>query len=298
MGDVKTKILLTGASGFIGKNICESFLGEKYDIIAPSSKELNLINDKVVDSFFENNHVDFVIHSACKPGHRNALDPNNIFFANTQMFFNLERNKQHYKKLINIGSGAIYDMRAYKPKMKEEYFSKNIPIDQHGFCKYVCGKYIENTDKIVDLRVFGIFGKYEDYAIRFISNMICKSLFDLPLTMKQNRRFDYLFAEDLMPVLDYLIQNNNKYKAYNITPDKSIELLSIAQKVLEVSGKNLPIVSEQEGMGLEYSGDNKLLKNEMKNIYFTPIEISIKKLYNWYVENFNNINKNCLLTDK
>lgn len=292
------KILLTGGNGFIGKNILESFLKNKYNIIAPSSSELNLSNDKEVDGFFKNNDIDFVIHSASKPGHRNALDINNVFYNNTRMFFNLERNKKYYKKFINIGSGAIYDMRAYQLKMKEDFFTKNIPIDQHGFCKYVCGKYIENTDNFFDLRVFGIFGKYEDYTIRFISNMICKALLDLPLRIKQNRFFDYIFIDDLMPVLDYFIQNEPNYKAYNVTPDYSIELLSIAEKVLEISKKKLPIIFESDELGVEYSGDNSRLMKEIPNLKFTPIDIAIEKLYFWYKENISKLNKEALLIDK
>ncbi len=292
------KILLTGGNGFIGKNILESFLKNKYNIIAPSSSELNLSNDKEVDVFFKNNDIDFVIHSASKPGHRNALDINNVFYNNTRMFFNLERNKKYYKKFINIGSGAIYDIRAYQLKMKEDFFTKNIPIDQHGFCKYVCGKYIENTDNFFDLRVFGIFGKYEDYTIRFISNMICKALLDLPLRIKQNRFFDYIFIDDLMPVLDYFIQNEPNYKAYNVTPDYSIELLSIAEKVLEISKKKLPIIFESDELGVEYSGDNSRLMKEIPNLKFTPIDIAIEKLYFWYKENISKLNKEALLIDK
>ena len=33
-------ILLTGSNGFIGKNIKESFLSERYRLLTPSSKEL------------------------------------------------------------------------------------------------------------------------------------------------------------------------------------------------------------------------------------------------------------------
>lgn len=83
---------------------------------------------------------------------------------------------------------------------------------------------IEKSSNIYDLRIFGIFGKYEDYAIRFISNAICKTLFDLPITVKQDRNFDYIFVEDLMTVLEFFIEARPKYKAYNITPASSVSL--------------------------------------------------------------------------
>ena len=53
-------ILLTGGSGFVGKNILESFLSEKYIIDAPSSRELNVADDKSVAQYFASHHPDVV----------------------------------------------------------------------------------------------------------------------------------------------------------------------------------------------------------------------------------------------
>lgn len=291
-------ILLTGGSGFIGKNILESFLAEKYAIDAPSSQELNVADEKSVVQYFSSHKPDIVIHAAVKPAHRNAKDFNDIFFTNTRMFFNLERYSDNYEKMLVIGSGAIYDNRNYRPKIKEEDWIRNIPIDEHGFCKYVCEKVIEKSRNIYDLRVFGIFGKYEDYAIRFISNAICKILFDLPITIKQNRKFDYLYVDDLMPILDWFIQATPNYKAYNITSDNSISLYDLALMVCEVAGRpSHPIVIAQKGMGLEYSGDNARLKNEY-DMQLTPLIKTIHDLYTWYSYNKEQINKSILLVDK
>lgn len=292
------KILLTGGSGFIGRNIRESFLAEKYEILSPSSKELNLADEESVDAFFKNNSIDLVVHAAVKPGHRNAKDFSNLFYTNTRMFFNLERHKDEYQKMLVLGSGAIYDMRYYRPKMKEEEWTNHIPADEHGYCKYVCEKVIEHSSNIFDLRIFGIFGKYEDYAIRFISNAICKTLFDLPITIKQNRKFDYLYVNDLMPILDWFIDNNPQKKSYNITPDCAISLYDLAIMVRDISNSDVPILIKNEGLGLEYSGDNTLLKNEYTTICFTPIRTAIQELYSWYRENKQLIQKDLLLTDK
>ena len=291
------KILLTGGSGFIGKNILQSYLSVKYQLHVPSRSELDLLNDESVGNFFKKNKFDAVIHSACKPGHRNAGDVGGLFFANSRMFFNLAKYSDFFEKLIDIGSGAIYDSRCYVPKMTEEYFDTSIPADEHGFCKYVIGKHIENSTNIVDLRVFGIFGKYEDYAIRFISNAICTTIFDLPITIKQNRKFDYIHIDDLMPVLEFFIEKKSQFNSYNITPDNSIQLLEIAQIINSISQKNLPINVALEGFGFEYSGDNSRLKKET-NLKFKKIEDSIFDLYHWYLSNKSSINKQLLLTDK
>jgi len=291
------KILITGGSGFIGRNIIEHFQSE-HQILAPTHAELELMDDEAVSAYLENNPVDIVIHAAVRPGHRNAKNPSHELYHNTRMFFNLARNSKHFKKMIYLGSGLGYDLRHYLPKMKEDYLGTHIPDDEGGFSKYLISKYIEKADNIVELRIFGIFGKYEDYAIRFISNMICKAIFDLPLTMKQNRRFDYIYIDDLMPAIEYFLNNQGAYKAYNITPDSSIELLQLAEKVKNVSGRNLPIKIGQSGLGPEYSGDNTRLRSEIKELRFTPIDDAISKLYEWYKLNKNKIDRQSLLVDK
>jgi GDP-L-fucose synthase len=123
----------------------------------------------------------------------------------------------------------------------------------------------------------------KDYAIRFISNAICKSLFDLPITVKQNRRFDFLDVDDLMSVLEWFVEHTPRHHAYNVTPDSAVTLYDIACMVKEISGKrHLPIKVAQESMGLEYSGDNERLRHEMPNLALTPMRKSVEKLYLWY----------------
>jgi len=182
--------------------------------------------------------------------------------------------------------------------MSESYFDTHVPKDEHGMSKYTIGKYIEHTDNIFDLRVFGIYGKYEDYTIRFISNMICKALFDLPLTMNQDRMFDYLWVEDLMPIIEHAIEHGLPWHAMNVTPDTSASLLSIAESILDATGKFLPIVINTPGMGSEYSGDNTRLRSLFPNLKFTPSRDGIRALIEYYRSIREQIDSKVLLVDK
>lgn len=295
---MKKKILLTGGSGFIGRNILESFLAEKYDISHPSRQELNLTDSDCVKSYFKDKTFDVVLHSATKPGHRNAKDTKDLFSLNTGMFENLIKFKDRYGKFINFGSGAIYDNSKNITDATEENIFQNVACDEHGLCKYVVAEKIEGLENFVDLNVFGIFGKYEDWQIRFISNAVCKTLYDLPITLRQNRRFSYLFVDDLMPVLEFFIDNKVKYKNYNIVPNEKIELLEIAGLIKKISNKNIEIKVAKDGYGLDYTGNNNRLKTEFKNIKFTGFEKSISSLYEYYKNNINKIDRNLLLEDK
>lgn len=295
---MKLNILLTGGSGFIGRNILGSYLVEKYNIIAPRHSELDLVDDDNVTRFFEKNKIDVVIQLAIKPGHRNAKDPTNLFYADSRMFFNIVRHSKFYNKLILLSSGSVYDVSQDLRKVDEDFFGNSMPLEEHGFFRYVSARFTAMMDNAVELRIFSIFGKYEDYAIRFISNAICKAIFDLPISIRQNRRFDFLYIDDLMPILDYFISNDCRYKSYNVTPDNAIELYEAAEKVRDISGKDLPIIVGKPGMGLEYSGSNARLRNEIPDLKLTNIDESIGQLCQWYSENKHLINRDLLLFDK
>lgn len=292
------KILVTGGSGFIGRNISESYLADKYDIVAPRRAELDLTNDDSIEAYFEKHRFDVVIHAAARPMHRNATDTTHLLLNNSRMMLSILKYQHAWGKFLNMGSGSIYDMRHYQPKMPESYFGTHIPADELGYNKYLFGKLLPTFNHVYDFRIFGIYGKYEDYAIRFISNAICKALFNLPITLRQNRRFDYLYIDDLMPVLEHFIENSPEERSFNITPDEPAELLAIARLVKDISGKDLPITVANQSMGPEYSGANTLLRSTMKSIKFTPIEQGVRALYQWYSDNIAGIDKQLLMTDK
>jgi len=291
------KILITGGSGFIGRNLLEH-LNKTHNVYSPTHSELELIDENAVRAYFDRQKFDAVIHGAVRPGHRNAKDPSKQLFINLRMLHNILRNRDSFGKMIFLSSGAVYDPSRNLAKVKEDDFDTYVPEDEGGFSKYVIAKEIENLDNVIELRIFGIFGRYEDYAIRFISNAICKTLFDLPITLRKDRLFDYLYIDDLMPVMDNFLVTNGQYKSYNITPDSQVSLLTLAEKISKLSGKNIPIKVAQGGMGLEYSGDNSRLRAEIKNIRFTPIDITLQKLYDWYSCNVASLDRSLLLSDK
>jgi len=183
--------------------------------------------------------------------------------------------------------------------MQEDSWDEHVPADEHGFSRYAIMRWIEKaTFPIVDMRIFGIFGPYEDYAIRFISNAICKTMFDMPITLRQNRRFSYLWIEDFLEILSRFIEEEVPDRAYNLTPDDPIELVDLAYLVRQIAGSSQPIIVAAEGRGPEYTGDNSRLHRVLGGIDFTPFKTAVERLYSWYYERRDTINRDVLLVDK
>jgi GDP-L-fucose synthase len=83
------------------------------------------------------------------------------------------------------------------------------------------------------------------------------------IDLRQNVIFDFLYVEDIIPVLTYFIEKEPKHKAYNLCSGVSDPISKIAEEILLQMNSDLPIVFEKEGLGLEYTGNNAQLREEL-----------------------------------
>lgn len=286
-GGIMKKILVTGTNGFIGKNLCEK-LGEKYEICATTRKDLNLLDTKLVEDYLQSHFFDVVIHTANTNDTRNVnVTEYESLNGNLRMFFNLERCKDLYGKMYYFGSGAEYDMEHYVPNMREDYFGIHVPKDPYGFSKYIMSKICDQADNIYDLRLFGVYGKYEEWERRFISNAICRGLLGKDITIRKNVYFDYLWVDDLCDLMEWFIENTPRYKHYNVCRGSKIDLYSLACMVKEVLNVDCDIVVGEPGWKPEYTGNNERMIDEIGEYSFIEYQKSIIELSEYYKENIN-----------
>jgi len=280
----KKVVFITGARGFIGRNLAEQF-SRKYKLLTPGHKELDLLDEKAVGNYFKKNKIDTVINCAVIGGSRKEEHVESSLSGNLRIFFNILKNKSKFKKMIHLGSGAEYDKSEKIINVKELDFDRKIPQDEYGFFKYICSKYIQNEKNIVCLRIFGLFGKFEDFRYRFISNAIVNNIKGLPITINQNVFFDYLYINDFVKIVDYFIENKVKHMFYNLGTGNKIDILTIAKKINLISQCRSEIKVKHTGLNNEYTCDNTRLKKELKNFLFSDFDESLKELYNWYRNN-------------
>lgn len=292
----KLRIFLTGGSSFIGRNIKER-LHERFDIIAPTHAELDLTDSAAVFRFLEKNPADVVVHAANVGGNRKQPHIADSTQINLKMFFNLVRAKPFFTRMITLGSGAEYDKQQSLVKVKETDFDKHVPGDEYGFYKYVCSKYAAKVDYITHLRLFAVFGKYEDYETRFISNAICRVLLKAPVTMRQNVMFDYLFIDDFVHILGKCIVDKPKETFINIGRGEAIDLKTLAKKVFGEIGYEVPVQVANDGWAKEYSCDVTILKQFFPDLSYTPIDSAIAQLVAYYKTVLPNLNQRALIEE-
>ena len=282
------RILITGGSGFIGRHLAEQLAGT-YEVSAPSSAELDLLNEQEVREYLDARRFDVILHTATTRSNRRLPAPPDLLDRNCRMFFNLVRNQGRFGKMIHFGSGAEYDKTGLPARVKEDYFDTRVPRDALGFSKYICAKHIERSDRIVNLRLFGVFGAYEDYTVRFISNACCRALKGLPIVLRQDIVFDYLYVKDLVKLTMWFVENDARRKAYNACTGRPVAISELARVIAQisaqVSGRNPDVSVMAEGMGPEYSADNSRMLSEMGGYRFWDLEDSIRDLYAWYERN-------------
>lgn len=291
---MKKSILITGAGGFIGRNLAE-FFKEKYNVLAPLREELDLCCEEDVKEYLSKNKVDTVIHAANWGGRDgNSVDARDTLHFGLRMFYNLRQCRDMYERMYYFGSGAEYDCENYIPFMTEDYFGTHIPKDGYGFYKYVLSSECMKNENIYDLRLFGVFGKYEQYRFRFISNNICRAMKGLPMTLSRNVYFDYLYIDDLCRIMEWFIENEPKHHHYNVCRGEHIDLKTLGEMIRNITKIPCDFLIAQEGFKREYSGNNERLLSEIGDFEFTPIEKSIEELYGYYKTVINEIDKDTI----
>ena len=280
------RILITGARGFIGRNLYD-FLSSRQKLFVPGHQELDFTDVEKVSDYILQNRIQVVINCAVT----------NNFELNLRMFFNIYRCRDIFEKVIHFGSGAEYDKARDIVRINESEFGKRIPKDNYGFYKYICSQFILGSENMVCLRLFGVYGKYEDYLFKFISNAIVKNLLHMEIVIGQNVYFDYLYINDLMKITEYFINHISYYRDYNAVTGERVDLIRIANIINEAGNFKSKIVIRNPGMNREYTADNTRLKNEINFLEFTPIKTAIGEIYKWYKDNLTLIDKKRIKED-
>src|SRR5262245_44669424 len=118
--DKKTRMLITGAHGMVGKNTVAALQEKGYThLLTPTSQDLDLRDEKATNAFFQQEKPAVVLHLAARVGGIQANIDSPVAFLedNLRMGMNVLHAAQEngVEKLINLGSSCIYPRECPQP---------------------------------------------------------------------------------------------------------------------------------------------------------------------------------------
>jgi GDP-L-fucose synthase len=120
-----SKIYVAGHRGLAGSAIVRALLADGYaNILTRTHAELDLIDQRAVEAFYEQEKPEYVVLAAAKVGGilANSTYPADFIYQNIAIQTNVIHNawKHGVKRLIFLGSSCIYPRDCPQP-IKEEY---------------------------------------------------------------------------------------------------------------------------------------------------------------------------------
>jgi UDP-glucose 4-epimerase len=284
------RVLLTGGSGFLGRTIRES-LGPELEIVAPRQAELDVTDAGAVDALFARERFDAVIHAAISGGAK-------VMETTLRGFLNVYRHADEVARVIHFGSGAEYDKARDLVKVSEEEIGRRMPADSYGIAKLACNELVRKSGNQVNLRLFGIFGPHENYLSRFISNTAAKALLGIPIVVRQDVVFDYLWVGDLADVVREMLRARSRpFTDANVTPTAPISLAEIVDLVGAAVGRGLDVSFEIAGRNCEYTGDNSRLRAALPGLRFTSYAEAVARMVEHFRARLDTLDRDAIVQD-
>jgi len=183
------KILITGASGMVGRNLVEHPSAAQYQLLTPSSKALNLLSENDVLAYMQTHQPDLVIHCAGKVGgiQANIAAPVKFFSDNMRMSLNVisSAKKVGVKRLLNLGSSCMYPRAAVNPLTEGMVLTGELEPTNEGYalakiaaarlCDYITQEQPELSYKtLIPCNLYGRYDKFGANNSHMIPAVIAK----------------------------------------------------------------------------------------------------------------------------
>jgi GDP-L-fucose synthase len=235
------KILITGASGYIGSSLYNA-LKDRYQISTINRRKCDLTNSSDTSFYFLDTWFDIVIHCAVEGGNRLQEDSWDVMDSNLKMYYNLLENRKSFGKLIHFGSGA-------------EHTQENKP---YGFSKKVISKSIENIKQFYNLKIYAVFDELE-LESRFIKSNLNRYINKEDMQIHQNKYMDFFYMQDLIKLVNHYIVNDDLPKHIDCTYEDIKSLKQICEFINTLDDYKVDIQFQQSGLTTGYIGFNKSL---------------------------------------
>lgn len=292
----------------VGRNILEAHNAINYELLAPSSKLLNLLDSENVTSYLSEHQPDMIVHSAGRVGgiHANINNPVSFLADNIKMGVNLIEGaySRGIKKLLNISSANIYPCNAQNPITEDMVLQGPLDYSTEGYglakitntrlCEYINREDSSFLYKsAIPCNLYGRHDKFDPKHSHMIPAVIRKIDY-----AKQNStdvidiwgdglaRREFMYASDLADFVFYAISNFEEMPQnlnVGLGHDYTInEYYSAIAEVVEFEGRFSNDLSKPVGIKQKLIDNNKLKAFGWQ--YKTPLRDGITKTYKYFKE--------------
>ena len=300
------RILITGGNGMVGKNILEHKKAANYDLLAPSSSELNLRDFNSVDNYIKQHKPDIIIHAAGLVGgiQANMAHPVDFLVYNLDMGRNIimAAKENGVKYFLNMASSCMYPREAQNPLQEELILKGELEPTNEGYAiaKVVATRlceYIVKENPALQYKTVipcNLYGKYDKFSPEH-SHMVpavIKKIYEA----KQNNateidiwgdglaRREFMYTGDLADFVFYALdnfsnmpQNINVGLGFDYTINEYYEAIAEA---VGFTGKFVHDLSKPIGMKQKLIDDSKLKQFGWK--HQTSLKEGIKNTLDYF----------------
>lgn len=263
------KVLITGANGFLGRNLLKKLnYNSENDYLTPSSNHLNLTNHTSVMNYFNEHKPDIVVHLAAFVGGigLNAKCPADLTHLNLKMTVNLFDAIRDFKVDYFYGCGSVCSYPKFLPDGKNKFAEEDMWGERseptnfgYGENKKMMLVEFEMHKKQYGLRggnlIFcNMYGKYDSFNLE--SSHVIPALIRKFYEAKLNNEKEvicwgtgtgatrsFLYAEDACDALIAALNMKlDTFEYINIGPRDDISILELANliaKLIEYDGEIL-----------------------------------------------------------
>ena len=209
MSDKRT-ILLTGGTGFLGGNLLQELISEKFKVIllkrsTSNTSKLNNILDKIIlydidkidiEKVFQNNRIDIIIHCATNYG-RKEIDPISLLEANLILPLKLLQLGRKRDLSCFINTDTKLDKRLNYYSLSKNHFKEWLKV-------------YSNDMACVNILLEHFYGPYDDRTkfVAYIIHNLLNNTDKIDLTKGDQKR-DFVYIDDVVNAFMKIIKHTN-----------------------------------------------------------------------------------------
>lgn len=246
------KVLVTGATGFIGRHSLATLLGSGYEVHAVSGRRVpetpgrdivwhqaNLLEPGEITSLIKKIRPTHLLHFAwyAVPGEYWTA-PDNLAWVRATALLMQVFSEQGGKRVVMAGSCAEYD---WKFDYCSELFTPCRPTTLYGACKHATQILLDGWSRQTGIssawgRIFFLYGPGE-YPSRLVPSVINSLLRNEPAHCTHgNQVRDFMYVEDVAEAFVTLLSSKAQ-GAVNIASGTAVPLKQVIHSIADYVGR-------------------------------------------------------------